>query len=134
MPKSTEATLNGSPAIADAQLQLAIAYADQRDLESARRHAQLAAAQATPDWPNLESLGVLLFQLSRFSAARRLLTQAEQNRPLGSEALKMLAALYRRSGETAKARHCIAAWVQLDAIAAPTIPIPTAPTFCVCAR
>ncbi|RZM82552.1 tetratricopeptide repeat protein [Leptolyngbya iicbica] len=129
MPKSTEATLNGSPAIADAQLQLAIAYADQRDLESARRHAQLAAAQATPDWPNLESLGVLLFQLSRFSAARRLLTQAEQNRPLGSEALKMLAALYRRSGETAKARHCIAAWVQLDAIAAPNHPHPDRPNI-----
>ncbi len=129
MPELTECNLKGSIAIADAQLQLAIAYAKQGDLEAAKRHAQLAAEQATPHWQNLESLGVLLFQLSRFSAARRLLTQAEQNGPLGSEALKMLAALYRRAGESAKARHCIAAMAQLNAIAAPSHPHPDRPNI-----
>ncbi|MDY7015820.1 MAG: hypothetical protein SVX43_19950, partial [Cyanobacteriota bacterium] len=75
--KSTEFNLNeeackqdGSTTSAAAQLKLAIAHAEQRDLEAARRHAQIAAEQATPDWPHLEQLGIILFELSRFPAAR----------------------------------------------------------------
>jgi tetratricopeptide (TPR) repeat protein len=134
--ESTEFNVNdeahkpgGAPTIADAQLKLAIACVEQRDLEAARRHAKLAAKHATPDWPHLASLGILLFQLSRFPAARRVLSQAAQNGPLGSEALKVLAALSHRAGEVAKARHCIAAWVQFNAIATPSYPQPDRPNL-----
>ncbi|MEM6519239.1 MAG: hypothetical protein AAF722_07905 [Cyanobacteria bacterium P01_C01_bin.70] len=133
-PESTKFNLNdeahkqgSSPTIADAQLQLAIACVEQRELEAAKRHAQIAAEQATPDWQHLERLGSLLFQLSRFSAARRVLIQASQTGPLGAEALKILAALYHRAGEVEKARRCIAAMVQLDAIAGPSHPHPDRP-------
>lgn len=124
IPESTEFNLNdeadkqvGSPTIADAQLKLAIACVKQRDLEAARRHVQIAAKQATPDWQRLESLGIVLFHLSRFPAARRVLIQALQNGPLEIEALKVLAVLYHRAGEVENARHCIAAMVQFNAIA-----------------
>ena len=134
--ESTEFNVNdeadkpgGAPEIADAQLKLAIACVEQRDLEAARRYAKIAAKHATPDWPHLASLGVLLFQLSRFPAARRVLSQAAQHGPLGSEALKVLAALSHRAGEVEKARHCIAAWVQLNAIAGPSKPQPERPNI-----
>ena len=127
IPESTEFNLNdeackqdGSPTIADAQLKLAIAHAERRDLEAARQHAKIAAEQATPDWPHLEQLGIVLFQLSRFPAARRVLIQASQTGPLGAEALKILAALFHRAGEVENARRCIAAMVQLNAIANPS--------------
>ena len=130
-PKSTEFNLNdeadkqgGSPRIADAHLNQAIAWAEQRDLDAARRHAKISAEQATPDWQHLELLGIVLFQLSRFPAARRVLIQASQNGPLGIEALKILAALYHRAGEVENARHFIAAMVQLNAISRPSHPHP----------
>lgn len=134
--KSTESNVNdeaakrdGSPAIAEAQLKLAIAYAEQRDLDAARRHAKIAAEQAAPDWPHLESLGIVLFQLSKFSSARSVLNQALQNGPLGVESLKALAALSRRAGETETARHCIAAVAQLEAISGPSRPHPDRPNI-----
>ncbi|MEM7062311.1 MAG: hypothetical protein AAF572_04010 [Cyanobacteria bacterium P01_B01_bin.77] len=127
IPESTEFNLNdeayqqdSSPTIADAQLKLAIAHAEQRDFDAARQYAKIAAKHATPDWQHLESLGIVLFQLSRFSAARRVLIQASQAGPLGVKALKILAALYHRAGETENARRCIAAVVELDAISGPS--------------
>ena len=73
----TESNLNdeaskrdSSSVIAEAQLALAIACAERGDLAEAKRHAHIAAEQATPDWPHLESLGTLLFQLSEFPKAR----------------------------------------------------------------
>jgi glutathione synthase/RimK-type ligase-like ATP-grasp enzyme len=134
IPESTEFNLNdeadkqgGSPTIADAQLKLAIACIKQRDLDAAKRHAKIAAKEATPDWPHLESLGIVLFQLSRFKAARRVLIQASQNGPLGIEALKVLAALCHRAGEVENARCCIAEMMQLNAIAGPSHPHPDRP-------
>ncbi|MFP4006896.1 MAG: tetratricopeptide repeat protein [Spirulinaceae cyanobacterium] len=136
IPESTEFNLNdkackqdSSLTIADTQLKLAIAHAQQGDLETARRHAKIAAKQATPDWQHLELLGIVLFELSRFQAARRVLIQASQNRPLGIEALKILAALFHRAGEVEKARQCIAAMVQLNAIAGPHDPHPDKPNI-----
>lgn len=124
IPESPEFDVNNeachqgrSLTIADAQLKLAIACLEQRDLEAAKQHAKIAAKRATPDWPHLEMLGIVLFQLSRFRAARRVLIQASQNEPLGIEALKILAALYHRAGEVENSRHCIAAMVQFNAIA-----------------
>ncbi|MGD1853390.1 MAG: hypothetical protein ACFB2W_03995 [Leptolyngbyaceae cyanobacterium] len=118
-----------SSAIAETQLQLAISNIKQRDLDAAKRHAKIAAEQAAPDWPHLESLGTVLFQLSRFRAARDVLIQASQNGPLGAEALKVLAALLHRKGETEKARHCIAAMAKLNAIAGPSHPHPDRPNI-----
>ncbi|NEQ42128.1 MAG: hypothetical protein F6K00_00625 [Leptolyngbya sp. SIOISBB] len=127
IPQSTESKLNGeasqqddSSTIAEAQLQLAIACAERRDLAAARRHANIAAEQAASDWPHLEALGILLFQLSEFLSACVVLIQASQNGPLGPEALKVLAALFHRTGETAKARRCLAAMAQLQAITSPS--------------
>ncbi|MGD1859702.1 MAG: hypothetical protein ACFB0E_07005 [Leptolyngbyaceae cyanobacterium] len=134
IPQLTESNLNDEayeqdslPAIVDAHLRLAIAYAEQRDLEAARRHANIAAEQAAPDWQHLERLGIVLFQLSEFASAYFVLTQASQNGPLGVEALKALAALSHRAGDAEKARHCIAAMSQLDTIAGPSHPDPDRP-------
>ena len=125
--ESTESKLNDeayeqddSSAIAEAQLQLAIACAERRELAAARRHANIATEQAALDWPHLELLGTMLFQLSEFSSAYFVLSQASQNGPLGAEALKVLAALFHRTGETDNARRCIAAMAQLEAIAEPS--------------
>ena len=125
--ESTESKLNDeaskqgdSSTIAEAQLQLAIACAERRDLAAARRHANIAAEQAPPDWPHLESLGVVLFQLSEFPSAYFVLTLASHNGPLGVEALKVLAALSRRAGDVEKARQCMAEMAQLQAIAEPS--------------
>jgi TPR repeat protein len=80
IPKSTESNLNdkaykrdGSPAIAEAQLKLAIAHAEQRDLDAARRHVKIAAEQAAPDWPHLESLGTVQFIQVQWSLRRILM-------------------------------------------------------------
>ena len=123
----TESNLNDeasqqedSSPIAEAQLELAISCAERRELAAAKRHALIAAEQATPDWPHLESLGVVLFQLSEFPSAYFVLTLAAHNGPLGVEALKVLAALSRRAGDGEKARQCMAEMAQLQAIAAPS--------------
>lgn len=140
-PESTEfnsideaSKQNSSPTIAvpqnaDAQLKLAIAHCDRGDLEVTRQHAEIAAEIATPDWPHLEQLGVMLFKLSRFPKARRLLLQASQNAPLGTEALKILAALLRRAGDTDRARRCITAMVQLKPISPPRRSYPDRPNI-----
>ena len=132
----TESNLNdaadqqdGSSAIAEAQLELAIACAERRELAAARQHAQMAAEQAPPDWPYLASLGVVLFQLSEFPLSYFVLTLAAHNGPLGVEALKVLAALARRAGDADKARHCITEMAQLQAIAEPSHPHPDRPTI-----
>ena len=127
IPQLTESNLNDeayqqddSSTIAEAHLKLAIACAERRELDAARRHANLAAQQAALDWPQLELLGTMLFQLSEFSSAYFVLSQASQNGPLGAEALEVLAALFHRTGEAENARRCIAAMAQLNAIAAPS--------------
>ena len=120
---------DGSSAIAEAELELAIADAEQRDWDAAKRHANIAAKQAPPDWPHLESLGIVLFQLSKFRSARGVLSQAAQNGPLGVEALKVLAALSRRAGEAENERHCMAAIAQLNAISGPSHPDPDRPNI-----
>ena len=99
---------------------MAIACAERRELAAAKRHAHIAAEQAPPDWPHLESLGVVLFPLSEFPSAYFVLTLASHNGPLGAEALKVLAALSRRAGDVEKARQCMAEMAQLQAIAAPS--------------
>ncbi|MEO1148306.1 MAG: hypothetical protein AAFY26_22235 [Cyanobacteria bacterium J06638_22] len=71
IPKSTESNVNdeaykrdGSPSIAEAQLKLAIAYAEQRDLDAARRHATIAAEQAVSDSFIMLFLGAVVFGLN----------------------------------------------------------------------
>ncbi len=120
--------VRAAPHSAEANLQLAITLVRRRRLDDATRHACIAAKHATSDWPHLELLGIVLFQLGQFfPLAYNVLVQASRNGPLKAEAIRMLAALCHRKGEVDNARRCIAATAQLETIVGPRHPHPDRP-------
>lgn len=116
-----------TPTSAAAHLQSAISLARRRGLDDARRHACRAAELAAPDWPQLELLGTVLFELGVWAPARHTLLRAMQNGPLGANALRILAALFHHFGEAENARRCIAAAARLETIVGPRHPQPGRP-------
>ncbi len=116
-----------APKSAAAHLQLAIALIQQQSLDQATTHACIAAAHAASDSPQLEHLGIVLFQLGQFPLAYAALVQAARNGPLGAETFRMLVALFHRNGEVDNARRCIAASAQLETVVGPRHPLPDRP-------
>ncbi len=108
-----------APADAQAHMDLARLLSNRGKLRRARRHARNAAELVSAEFPQLQRLGRLLFQLGAFSQAQSVLELARQKEQLTPRSVRLLATVLFRAGEVSKARECMAQLARIEPLSVP---------------